>query len=81
MATRHGASFASNPSKSHDSEDEDVEMSNSIDDLGSELGDPSVERVSPEVLDIIDELAEYLCEVKEEYVLAFGRNDCSLISC
>lgn len=68
MAARQGASFSSNPPKSHESDDEDVEMSNSADDLGSDLEDPSVERVSPEILELIDELAEYLCEVKEEYV-------------
>lgn len=48
--------------------DDDVDMSNSSDDLGSELNDPNADSVSSDILDIIQELATRLCSVKEEYV-------------
>lgn len=67
MSTRRSSQQGIQPAATHDVDD-DMDTSNSADEVMSELGDPSAVPVNSETLDLIQDITTYLCDIKEGYV-------------
>lgn len=67
MSTRRSSHQGIQPAALHD-DDDDMDMSNSADEVMSELGDPSAIPVNAETLDVIQDLTTFLCDIKEGYI-------------